>query len=91
MSRLRAVGLYHDLDFNDHQQEFSVLFDPLPPVALEVNEVSIAPNIEKFLQNCDTLHDLPTAQTDKAKLSIENTSPTDIPQLEQNLLCLYQK
>ena len=54
VSRLRAVGLYHDLDLKDHQQEF-VPFEPLPPVKpmthmpLEVNEVFIAPNKEKLM------------------------------------------
>ena len=47
VSRFRAVGLYHDLDLKDHQQEFSVLFESLPPVEptthipLEINEVSL--------------------------------------------------
>ena len=95
MSRLRAVGLYHDLDFKDHQQEFSAPFEPLPPVQpvthmpLDVNEVFIAPNIEKLMQNYAALHDLSIAQTnDETKLSLENVSPTDIPQLEQNLMSL---
>ena len=63
VSRLRAVGLYHDLDFKDHQQEFSAL----PPVVsathmpLVMNEVFIAPNIETLAQNNNVLHDLPTA------------------------------
>ena len=55
---------------------------------LEVNEICIAPNIEKPMQNYDALHGLPTAQTEKAKLSLENVSLTDIPQLEQNLMSL---
>ena len=44
VSRLKAVSLYHDIDFKDHQQEFSTPVDPLPPVEpvnhmqLEVNE-----------------------------------------------------
>ena len=65
-------GLYHDLDFKDHQQEFSAPFEPMPPVEpvihmpLEVNEIFIAPNIEKLMQNYDALHDFPTAQTDEA-------------------------
>ena len=52
MSQLIAVGLYHALDFKDHQQEFSVLFKPLPPIELmthtppEVNKVFITPDIE---------------------------------------------
>ena len=74
MSRLRAVGLYHDLDFKDHQQEFSAPFKPLLPgeptahMPLEVNEVFIESNIEKFMQNYNAVHDMPTAQTDEAKL-----------------------
>ena len=40
------------------------------------------------MPNYDALHDLPTPQTDKAKLSLENISPADIPQLEQNLMSL---
>ena len=52
---------------------------------LEVNEVLISPNIEILTQTYDTLQDLPTEQTkDDIRLSIENVSPTDIPQLEQN-------
>ena len=50
-------------------------FEPLPPVEpathtlLEVNEVFITPNIEKLTQTYDTLHDLPTGQTnDDVKL-----------------------
>ena len=40
------------------------------------------------MQNYNTLHDLPTKQTDRPKLSPENMSSTDIPQLEQNLMSL---
>ena len=32
VSRLRVVGLYHNLDSKDFQQEFSSPFEPLPPV-----------------------------------------------------------
>ena len=54
---------------------------------LEVNEVFIAPNIEKLMQTYGTLHDLPTGQTnDGIKLSLGNMLLTDIPQLEQNLM-----
>ena len=28
VSRLKAVGIYHDIDSNDHQQEFSTPFEP---------------------------------------------------------------
>ena len=94
MSRLRAVGLYHELNSKDHQQEFSWPFEPLPPVEqatctpIQVNEIFIAPDIEKLATNYDQLHDLPTVQTDQANLSLENTSPADIPHLEQNLMSL---
>ena len=94
MSRIRLVGLHNNLDFNDYQQEFSAPFEPLPPVEpvtqmpLEVNEAFISPNNEKLTQKYDALSDLPTSQTDKAKLSLENVSPMDIPQLEQNLMSL---
>ena len=94
MSRLKAVGLYHDLNSKDHQQEFSSPFEPLPPVEqvthipIQVNEIFVAPDIEKLATNYDALHDLPTVQTDNANLSLENASPTDIPHLEQNLMSL---
>ena len=92
MSRLRAVGLYHDLNCKDHQQEFSSPFEPLPPVEqvthmpIQVNGILIAPDIEKLATNYDALHDLPAVQTDNASLSLENASLTDILHLEQNLM-----
>ena len=73
----------------DHQQEFSSPFELLPPVEqvthmpIGVNKIFIAPNIEKLMQNYNTLHDLPTAQMDKAELPLENTSPTEISHLQQ--------
>ena len=94
LSRLRAVGLYHDHNSKDHQQEFHSPFEPLPPVEqmtcmpIEVNEIFIAPDIEKLAKNYDTLHNVSTVQTDKANLSLENASPTDIPYLESNLMSL---
>ena len=43
----------------------------------------------QWTQTYDTLHDLPTGQTNNdLKLSLENVSPTDIPQLEQHLMSL---
>ena len=66
VSRLRAVGLYHDLK-------------PLPPIEqvthmpIQVSEVFIAPNIEKLATNYDALYDLPTVQTDKANLFLEKS------------------
>ena len=43
------------------------------------------------MQTYDILHDLPTGKTnDDVKLSLENMSPTDMPQLEQNLMSLLE-
>ena len=43
------------------------------------------------MQTYDALHDLPNGQTnDDVKLSLENVSPADIPQLEQNLMSLLE-
>ena len=85
VSRLKAVGIYHDIDSNDHQQELSTPFEPLTLVegvthtALEVNQVVITPNIERLRQAYDTLHSPPTAQTgDDIKLSLKNVLPTDM-------------
>ena len=92
VSRLRAVGLYHNLNSKDSQQEFHSPFEPLPPVEevthtpIQVSEIFIAPDIEKLAENYDVLHDLPTVQMDKADLSLENASPTDIPNLEQHVM-----
>ena len=92
VSRLRAGGLYHDIDFQNHQQEFSTPFEPLPSVdpvthmLLKVNE--LAPKIEELVQNYNALNDLSTKQNDKAKLSLENVLPKDILQLEQKVMSL---
>ena len=48
--------------------------EPTTHAPLEVNEIFITPNIEKLMQNYDALYDLPNAQTDEAKLSLENAS-----------------
>ena len=69
MSRLRTVGLYHDLNSKDLLQEFSSPFEPLPPVgqvthmSIQVNKVFVAPEIKTLATNYDALHDLPTVQT----------------------------
>ena len=63
--------------------------EPVTHMSLELNEVFIAPDIERLMQTYDTLCGLPTGQTnDDIKLSLQNTLPTDIPQLEQNLMSL---
>ena len=54
-----------------------------------MNEAFITPDIDRLTQAYDTLHDPPTAQTiDDIKLSLENASPADIPQLDENLMSL---
>ena len=51
MSRLRALGLYHDLDFKDGQQELGTPFKPMLPVEqithtpIEVHELFVKPDI----------------------------------------------
>ena len=97
VSRPKAVGIYHDIDSDDHQQEFSTPFESLPPVkpvthtSLEVNEVIIMPDMERLTQTYDTFHDPPTVQTVRQlKLSLENASPADIPQLKEILMSLLK-
>ena len=47
VSRLRTIGLYHDLDSKDHQKEFSSPFEPLSHVEqatnmlIEANKISL--------------------------------------------------
>ena len=79
VSRFKALGNYHDIDSDDHQQEFSTPFEPLPPVEpgtntpVELNEVIMAPDIEGLTQAYDTLDNPLTEQTrDTVKLSLEN-------------------
>ena len=56
----------------------------------EVNKIFIAPDTEKLAKNYDTSCNLPAVQMDKANLSLENASPTDIPHLEPNLMSLLE-
>ena len=81
VSRIKTVGIYHDNDSYDYQQEFSTPFESLNPVKpvththLELNEAVITPDIERLAQSYDTLYDPTTIQTsDDAKLSIKNAS-----------------
>ena len=96
MSRLRAVGLYHNLNFKDGQQELQTPFEPLPLVEqathipIEVPEIFIKPYIENLTQNYDMQNTWPVTQPDESKLSLYNASPEDIPQLEQKLISLSE-
>ena len=63
VSRLRAAGLYHDLDFKDGKQEIRTLFEPLTPVEqsthtpIEVHQFFIKPEHRKpHLKLRDTKH-----------------------------------
>ena len=91
------MGIYHDVDSEDHQQEFSTPFEtlhhvePVTHTPLEVNEIFIMPEIKRLTQNYDTSHDLPKEQTgDSDQLSLENASPEGIPQLKENLMLLLE-
>ena len=78
VSRLRAVGLYHDLNFNNGQQELGTPFEPLHPgdqlthTPMEVQEIFIEPSIENLMQNYDTQKTLPVTQIEESKLSLYN-------------------
>ena len=68
-------------------------FEPFPPVEpvthAPLNQVFIVHDIKKLMQTCDTLHDLLIGHThDDVRLSLGNVLPTNIPQLEQNLMSL---
>ena len=88
MSRVKAVGLYHDLDFKDNLQELGTPFEPSPPVEqlthtpIEVHEIVIKPNIENLTQNYDAQNNLPTI------IRRMQTSPEDIQKSEQKLMSL---
>ena len=92
VSEHRAVGLYYNLDFNYSQQELRTAFEPLPPVEqsthtpTEVQEFFIKPKIENLLQNYNTQNTLPVTHPEESKLSLDNASPKDFPQLEQKFL-----
>ena len=65
--------------------------EPVTHTPVEVNEVIIVPDIERLTQAYDTLCDPPTEETgDNVKLSLENASPTNIPQLKENLMSLLE-
>ena len=88
VSRLRAVGLYHDLVFKDNLQELGTPFEPLPPIEqsthtpIEVHKIFIKPNIENLLQNDNTQNNIPATQSEESKLLLDNASCEDISQLE---------
>ena len=42
------------------------------------------------MQNYDTQSTLPATQPEESKLSLDNASPEDIPQLEQKLMSLSE-
>ena len=94
VSRLRAVSLYHDLKFKEDLQDLRTPFEPLPPIEqsthipVEFDEIFIKPNIENHMQNHDEQNTLPITKPQESKLSIDNISPKDIPELEQEFMSL---
>ena len=75
VSRLKAVELYHDLDFQNSQLKLGTTFEPSSPVKhathtpIEVHENFIKLNIETLAQN----HTV--AQIDQCKLSLRGMHP----------------
>ena len=94
VSRLRAVGFYHDLDFKDNLQELRTPFEPLhfseqsTRTPIEVHEIFIKLDIENLVQNCDAQNNLPAIQSEESKLSLDSTSHEDILRLEQKFMSL---
>ena len=89
VSRFRAVGLYHDLNFKDDLQDLRTPFEPLTPIEesthtpVEVHEVHRKPHAKL---PC-TKH-LTNQKTRGIQTILNNISPKDIPQLEQELMSL---
>ena len=94
MSRLRVVGLYYGLEFRDNLYELRTPFEPLPPVKqsthkpIEVPRIFIKPDIENLVQKYNAQNNLPVIQSEESKLSLNNTSPANMPQLEKELMSL---
>ena len=92
VSRLRAVGLYDDLDFKDNLQELGTPFEPLALVEqsthtpIEVHNIFIKPDIENLTHNYDAQHNIPAIESEESRLSL--VPPEDIPRLEQKLMSL---
>ena len=86
VSRLKAVGFYHDLDFQNSQMELRTPFEPLPPIEkathtpITVEEISIKPNIGTVAKR------FTVAQLEQPELSLEDVSPEHVPHLEQKLM-----
>ena len=95
VSRLRTVGLYHDLDFKDGQQELGTPFEPLSPVEqsthtpIEVQEILLHP-----VQIYDTQNTLPVTQPKKHILKIShvwNKNEMSLPELTPEKIIQLQK
>ena len=76
VSRLQAVGLYHDLDFQNSQPELRISFEPLLPmkqaihIRITVHEIFIKPDVETLAKK------LTVAQIEGSNISLEYISPT---------------
>ena len=88
VSRLKAVGLYRDLDFQQNQPDFGTPFELLPPIEnamhapIAVHEISVE-SIEETLEK-----QVITPQTEYPELSLEDIASEDAPHLEQKLMSL---
>ena len=68
VSRLKAVGLYHDLDFQKSQPDLGTPFEPLPPVEQAMYSTIVVCNIS-VKNKAETLEkQVTTLQTDYPNL-----------------------
>ena len=90
VSRLRAVGLYYDLDFQNSQSELGMTFEPSLPYrasnsyTYSSTQIFIKPDIETLAQNYTV------TKIHQPKLSLDNASPKDVPCLEHKLMSLHE-
>ena len=88
VSRLKAVGLYHDLDFQNSQPELGTTFETLPPMEqathtpVTVHKISIEPNVKTLAKQ------FTISQIGNPDISLEDVSPKDEPHLEHKVMSL---
>ena len=87
VSRLKAVGLYHDLELQHNPPELSIPFEPLPPI-----DQAIIPNSSRqkpTKSKAETLaKHLTVAQIDSPNTPIGDISPEDKIHIEHKLMSL---
>ena len=88
VSRLKAVGLYHDLDIQNIQPELGSTFEPLPTMEQEtqtlviVHEIFIKPDVETLAKY------FAVTQIEDPNMSMTDVSPQDADCIEQKLMFL---